>query len=97
MRFDNCPTCGGKLYTCLKKNIGRVPGQQGDYIRECDFCQDSDGVPTGRICVLSLQELEKLNAQGADLSEGSGMPEPIAVEHSYRLTHRKEGGNDAEA
>ena len=96
MRFDNCPMCGGK------KTVFQVIGIDGQGRERwndgpCPTCQDSDGEPTGRIAVMSDEEVEAIRIafDSAMRQHQSAARCESAIQ--TELTHRKEGGGNAEA
>jgi hypothetical protein len=59
MRFDKCPTCDGKLVGWVDSEGNWFANTHGDV--PCPTCQDSEGKPTGRVAILSLEDLGDLN------------------------------------
>lgn len=73
MRFDDCPTCKG--YSTASPVC-------------CPTCQDSDGHPTGRVCVMSEEELNTLISWGAH-SDNSDNADYLYWELRAELAHRR--------
>jgi len=61
MKWIACPTCKGTLETkrpWRKEGDADFPGQLPWRKVPCSTCTDSDGNPTGRVCVMSDEQLE---------------------------------------
>lgn len=89
MKWINCPTCHGALFGYMSAGGHFMPlgdGEEDERKAPCPTCTDSDGNPTGRVCVMGEATLIAL-AMGLETSGHWQMTIQPAAE--AELSHRK--------
>jgi hypothetical protein len=101
MRFDDCPVCKGckevvgiPLFGIVSRK--NFPEDYKGDVLPCDYCQDDNGNPTGRVCVMGDGELEALKCALRTLDKmttpTNHWERKMLTATIAELTHRKEGG-----